>query len=304
MMPLKTGRRTAIAAAAVAAVIGMAWLLWPAQEPVRIAACPLPPPAGPHAGMVFVPAATFTMGDTVYAEEGPERQVTAGDFWMDRTEVTNAEFAAFVKATGYVTTAERPGKKGAAVFVMPSGNVNLSSIASWWRYVEGANWRHPRGPDSSIEGRDNDPVVAVSYEDALAYATWKGRKLPTEEQWERAARGDELSTPVHDQPRSANTWQGVFPVIDTAEDGYAGISPVGCFKPNALGLHDMIGNVWELTATPYAGHQPAAQVIKGGSFLCAPNYCMRYRAGARQPQEADLGTSHVGFRTILEAPPP
>lgn len=252
--------------------------------------------------MVLVPARTFEMGDTVYAEEGPTRSVSVGDFWMDRTEVTNAEFAQFVNATNYVTTAERAGRKGAAVFVMPTGNANLSSITSWWSYVEGANWRHPGGPETTIDGREAYPVVAVSYEDALAYARWKGRTLPTEEQWERAARGASTLPPAHEQPGDANTWQGIFPVINTAEDGHAGVSPVGCFKPNELGLHDMIGNVWELTATTHAGHAPKAQVIKGGSFLCAPNYCMRYRPGARQPQESNLGTSHVGFRTILEEP--
>lgn len=306
MRGLSTGRKRLLAGVALAALAAGAWLLWPGEGQPRIASCPLPATSGPHAGMVRVPGATFVMGDSVYAEEGPTRQVTVGDFWMDRTEVTNAEFAAFVRATGHVTTAERPGRQGAAVFVMPSGSVSLDSITSWWRYVEGANWRHPGGPGTSIEGREHYPVVAVSYEDALAYARWKGRTLPTEEQWERAARATALATAAsqeqaaHAQPRAANTWQGVFPVIDTAEDGFAGIAPVGCFQPNALGLHDMIGNVWELTSTPFAGHQPAAQVIKGGSFLCAPNYCMRYRAGARQPQESDLGTSHVGFRTVSE----
>lgn len=278
------------------------WWWAGSSTPQVASACTLPPSTGARAGMVFVPARTFEMGDTVYAEEGPTRTVTVGGFWMDRTEVTNAEFAAFVKATGHVTTAEQPGRKGAAVFVMPSGSANLSSLTSWWRYVEGANWRQPGGPETSIEGRENYPVVAISFEDAQAYARWKGRKLPTEEQWERASLGSRTTPPEHEQPRDANTWQGMFPLVDTAEDGHAGISPVGCFQPNDLGLHDMIGNVWELTATAYAGHVPKAQVIKGGSFLCAPNYCMRYRPGARQPQESDLGTSHVGFRTILEEP--
>ena len=298
-------KRRLIAAGVGLGVASLAALIWwwsgPSASPLA-SACPLPPSTQARAGMVFVPARTFEMGDTVYAEEGPTRTVTVGGFWMDRTEVTNAEFAAFVKATGHVTTAEQPGRKGAAVFVMPSGSANLSSLTSWWRYVEGANWRQPGGPETSIEGRENYPVVAISFEDAQAYARWKGRKLPTEEQWERASLGSRTTPPEHEQPRGANTWQGMFPLIDTAEDGHAGISPVGCFQPNDLGLHDMIGNVWELTATTYAGHAPKAQVIKGGSFLCAPNYCMRYRPGARQPQEFDLGTSHVGFRTILEEP--
>jgi formylglycine-generating enzyme required for sulfatase activity len=251
--------------------------------------------------MVLIPAGAFAMGDTLYPEEGPVREVSVRSFWMDRTEVTNAEFAAFVKATGYVTTAERPDQKGAAVFVMPSGSADLSSITSWWRYVDSANWRQPGGPGTSIEGRDNYPVVAVTLEDAEAYAKWKGRRLPTEEEWERAARAGASTPPEHGQPKAANTWQGLFPVIDTADDGFPGMSPVGCFKPNAYGLFDMVGNVWEMTNTVYEGHSPRAQVIKGGSFLCAPNYCRRYRPAARQPQEADLGTSHVGFRTVLEA---
>lgn len=253
--------------------------------------------------MVWIPPGTVEMGSDVYPEETRRTETVAG-FWMDRTEVTNAEFDAFVRATNYVTVAERAAKKGAAVFVVPSGTVDLSSAASWWRYIEGANWRHPGGPDTSIEGRDHFPVVAIAYEDAHAYAKWKGRRLPTEAEWERAARAGAPTLPEREQPKDANTWQGVFPLIDTAEDGFTGIAPVGCFKPNALGLHDMIGNVWELTTDEYAGQPPSARVIKGGSFLCAPNYCLRYRPAARQPQEDDLGTSHVGFRTVLDAPAP
>ena len=299
-----TGKRGRIAiGATIAAASLVAVLVFASHQrtPTMAQACPLPPATGAKAGMVLVPAGSFQMGDTLYPEEGPVREVSVGAFWIDRTEVTNSEFAAFVDATGYVTTAERPEQKGAAVFVMPSGSVDLSSISTWWRYAEGANWRQPGGPGTSIEGRDSYPVVAVTLEDAEAYARWKGRRLPTEEEWERAARAGAARPPDHGQPRSANTWQGVFPVIDTSEDGYQGMSPVGCFKPNAYGLFDMVGNVWEMTATTYQGHTPKAQVIKGGSFLCAPNYCRRYRAAARQPQEADLGTSHVGFRTVLSA---
>lgn len=294
--------RIAIGATVAAAVLFALLVFANHQRTAPLAqACPLPPTTGPVPGMVLVPAGSFTMGDTLYPEEGPVREVSVDAFWIDRTEVTNSEFAAFVDATGYVTTAERSEQKGAAVFVMPSGSVDLSSVSTWWRYAEAANWRQPGGPGTSIEERDSYPVVAVTLEDAEAYARWKGRRLPTEEEWERAARAGAATPPDHGQPRSANTWQGVFPVIDTAEDGYQGMAPVGCFQPNAYGLFDMVGNVWEMTATTYQGHTPKAQVIKGGSFLCAPNYCRRYRAAARQPQEADLGTSHVGFRTVLSA---
>jgi formylglycine-generating enzyme required for sulfatase activity len=297
-------RRILLAAAAAAGIGAMALaglLAGSSRDSPLVMSCPLPATAGPHQDMVLVKGGTFEMGDTVYPEEGPRRSVSVGAFWMDRTEVTNAQFAAFVKATGYITTAERSDQKGAAVFVMPSGNADLSSITSWWRYVDGANWRHPGGPDTNLEGRDDFPVVAVTLEDAQAYAKWKGRRLPTEEEWEHAARAGATTPPDHEQPRSANTWQGIFPVIDTAEDGHKGMAPVGCFEPNAFGLFDMVGNVWEMTGTTYQDHTPKAQVIKGGSFLCAPNYCMRYRPAARQPQEADLGTSHVGFRTVLSA---
>ena len=256
-----------------------------------------------HPGMVWIPAGTVAMGSDIYPEETRRTETVAG-FWMDRTEVTNAKFAEFVRATNYVTVAERKGTKGAAVFVMPSGNADLSTVASWWRYVEGANWRHPGGADTSIEDREHFPVVAIALEDARAYATWKGRRLPTEAEWEHAGRAGASALPEHEQPKDANTWQGVFPIIDTAEDGFAGIAPVGCFKPNAYGLYDMIGNVWEFTADAYENNTPPAHVIKGGSFLCAPNYCMRYRAAARQPQEDGLGTSHVGFRTVLDAATP
>jgi len=293
--------------------------------------------ASPHPGMVWIPGGTLKPGDTVYPEEGPFETVEVMGFWMDRHEVTNAEFAQFVEATGYVTRAERkadpaahPGMPqdmlapGAAVFVMPE-MVENGNIAQWWRYIEGANWRHPGGPGTSIENRGHFPVVALAYDDVAAYARWKGRALPSEAQWEWAARGGRASTPDHQQPKEANTWQGVFPVMNTQEDGFAGVAPVGCFQPNDFGLYDMVGNVWEWTSDLFRADRfgqagggpdnPSASlgrasaslprhVIKGGSFLCAPNYCMRYRPGSRQPQDADLGSSHLGFRTILIAPPP
>lgn len=273
--------------------------------------------SGAHPGMVYVPGGEFQMGDTVYAEEGPVRKQSVGGFWIDRHEVTNDEFAAFVKATGYVTVAERAvdaathpdlpadmREPGAVVFVMPNEVDGSGNIAQWWQYIPGANWRHPGGPATSIEGHGSFPVVAVAYEDVAAYAKWKGRALPNEAQWEWAARGgDPRATMDHEQPKDANSWQGVFPVMNTAEDGFVGLAPSGCYKPNGFGLYDMIGNVWEWTRDDYQS-DPKRRVIKGGSYLCAPNYCMRYRAGSRQGQEADLAASHLGFRTILEAPPP
>jgi sulfatase modifying factor 1 len=292
-------------------------------------------------GLVWVPAGRFPFGDRVYPEEQPITDVTVAGFWMDRTEVTNDQFAEFVKATGHVTVAERPvdaqahpglpaamREPGAVVFVNPVRGVATASPTDWWRYTPGASWRHPQGPGSSIAGRGTYPVVAVAYEDAMAYARWKGRSLPTEIQWEWAARGGQGAGggPEHQdgdgaQPAQANTWQGLFPVLDTAQDGFGGAAPVGCFAANGYGLFDMIGNVWELTADEYTDSHAfgpllraggpmgtasgaTRRVIKGGSFLCAPNYCRRYRAGARQPQEDDLATSHLGFRTVLNAPGP
>jgi len=299
--------------------------------------CDLPAPDAhaPHPGMRWVPAGSFDFGDTLYPEEQPVQKTTVAGFWIDRTEVSNEAFAAFVAATGYVTQAERavdaarhPGlppamrKPGAVVFVMPNAVQGQGDLTQWWRYTAGANWRHPGGPATGIDGRGAFPVVAVSYEDAQAYARWKGHALPSEAQWEWAARAAQATTQDPAQPPQANTWQGLFPVANSGEDGFVGIAPVGCYPPNALGLFDMIGNVWEITADAYApGHPPmgaappdpvsplragtaAQRVIKGGSFLCAPNYCMRYRAGSRQPQDEDLGASHLGFRTVLLAPAP
>ena len=284
----------------------------------------------PHRGMVWIPGGVFAQGDTVYPEEGPITKVRVTGFWMDSHEVTNAEFAAFVRATGYDTQAERkldPAthpefppdmlKPGAMVFFMPKSVQGMENIAQWWRYVPGADWRHPAGPGSSIAGRENFPVVEVTRDDALAYAKWKGRDLPSEAEWEWAARaGDPKAGDDHDQPKNANTWQGIFPVLNSVEDGFVGLAPAGCYAPNAYGLYDMLGNVWELTKDVFTGRHGEAPdpdqapmldeglryVIKGGSFLCAPNYCMRYRSGSREGQEADLATSHLGFRTVLRVP--
>ncbi|HEY4940825.1 MAG TPA: formylglycine-generating enzyme family protein [Rhizomicrobium sp.] len=281
----------------------------------------------PHQGMAWIAGGAFAQGDTVYAEEGPISNANVKGLWMDRHEVTNGEFAAFVRATGYVTQAERaldgathaglPAdmlRPGAVVFFMPKDVHGLADISQWWRFVPGANWRHPAGPGSSLAGRENYPVVEVTHDDALAYARWKGRDLPSEAEWEWAARaGDPKAGDDHDQPRSANTWQGIFPVLNSGDDGFVGLAPAGCYAANAYGLYDMLGNVWELTndvyrprrgETPGPDAMPAMgedkrYVIKGGSFLCAPNYCMRYRSGAREGQEADLAASHLGFRTVL-----
>ena len=324
------------------AATGALWWYWAGQgaarpQPDAVLRCDLAPQSSgaPHPGMVWVPGGTFAFGDTVYPEEQPVRTTTVAGFWMDRTEVRNDDFAAFVQATGYVTVAERPVDPalhpglppdmrlpGAVVFKLPGTGNAGGGPTPWWRYVPGASWRHPGGPGTAIEGRGAFPVVAVTIADALAYARWKGRSLPTEEQWEWAARDSRPdATTGHRQPEQANTWQGLFPVANSGEDGFVGLAPAGCYAPNRHGLHDMIGNAWELTTdrwTPShvaaAGHDPAApllrpgapaqRVIKGGSFLCAPNYCMRYRAGARQPQDDDLAVSHLGFRTIVLAPGP
>lgn len=336
-----------VSALALCGALALAWALKPAQPPQPKAAaertaCPLPVPAqpGPHPGMAWVPPGTVTLGDTVYAEEAPGRREPVAGFWMDRTEVTNDAFAAFVQATGYVTVAERaldaarhPGlpadmqQPGAVVFRRPDSVQGRQDVTQWWQYQPGASWRHPGGPGTDLQGRGSFPVVAVTLEDARAYAQWKGRDLPTEAEWEWAAReASDQPLPQHETPREqpsqANTWQGLFPVVNSADDGFVGLAPVGCYAPNALGLFDLIGNVWELTRDPWtashaAGRAPAPDempsgmrgsaaqvVIKGGSYLCAPNYCMRYRAGARQPQDVDLAVSHLGFRTVLRAPGP
>lgn len=283
------------------------------------------------AGMVHIRGGQFVLGtDRGYADETPAgtAQTKVKSFWIDRTEVTNAQFAAFVAATGYVTEAEREG--GGAVFVAPASDQAPveAQPGSWWRFAPGATWRTPAGPGSDLNGRDNHPVLMVTRNDAQAYARWLGRSLPTEAQWEFAAKAGSNDVALDEVPRdpagkpAANFWQGVFPYVNHQEDGYAGSAPVGCYGANAWGLHDMIGNAWEWTQDRYRGpHQPhgngdpraamaqqghttspaESMVIKGGSYLCAENYCMRYRAAARHPQEANLPTAHVGFRTVAVA---
>ena len=304
----------------------------------------LPTGEGETAGMIFVPAGTFTMGSERHQPEERFTHVARVDgFWIDRHEVTNAQFEKFVEATGYVTLAERPVdpgshpdwpqemlSPGSVVFVPPKDA--RGEDGRWWQYVAGANWRQPRGPGSSIAGKQNHPVVHIAFDDALAYAQWLGHSLPTEAQWEFAARGgrdgeDDWSSAFDGEGKPiANSWQGIFPVLNTNEDGYPETAPVGCFPPNGYGLYDMIGNVWEWTSDWYrSGHSKAvainptgpvlvslriapgqspSRVIKGGSYLCSMNYCSRYRPAARQPQENDLAAAHLGFRTALNKPNP
>ena len=296
------------------------------MEPASQGAVAATREAAAPAGMVLVQGGSFRMGaENGYAEEQPVRWVRVASFWIDRHEVTNAQFERFVQATGYRTSAERGPNPGSVVFVPPQDPSRSGVRVGWWRWRPAADWRHPDGPGSSIADRMNHPVVQVTYEDALAYATWAGRSLPTEAQWEYAARGGlDGKTYVWgdvDDPQRANTWQGPFPYHDAGTDGHVGTAPVGCHSPNGYGLFDMVGNVWEWTGDPYRstdGADPMGdpmvpsregedrlatplRVIKGGSFLCSPDYCARHRPASRQPQDATLGTVHIGFRTVMNA---
>ena len=290
---------------------------------------------------VRVDGGTFIMGqDDLYAEEGPERETKVDGFWIDPHEVTNRQFAAFVEATSYVTIAEKPVdpaafgvpveqipefmlQPGSAVFTPPDQPSN--NYADWWQYMPGANWQKPYGPQGA-DPQPNEPVVHLGWDDMVAYAAWRGGRMPTEAEWEYAAgAGAEKYT---EQPSgdAANSWQGVFPAVNQETDGFKGIAPVGCYAPNALGLHDMVGNVWEITADLFRpGHDPAdtdnprgpneniaydpqnpgftSRTMKGGSYLCAPNYCQRYRPQSRQGNDPELGSSNVGFRLVYDAPP-
>ncbi|CAJ1584572.1 formylglycine-generating enzyme family protein [[Mycobacterium] wendilense] len=285
--------------------------------------------------LVDLPGGVFPMGSRdFYPEEAPVHEVTVAAFAIERHPVTNAQFAEFVAATGHVTVAEQaldpaafPGVPaadlvpGALVFRPTAGPVDLRDWRQWWIWVPGACWRRPTGPGSSVEAIPDHPVVQVAYPDAAAYAAWAGRGLPTEQQWEYAARGGSATVyPWGDDARPdgqlmANTWQGAFPYRNDGAAGWTGTSPVGTFPPNAFGLLDMIGNVWEWTRTRYrAGHRGAPQisgccpapagdptvnqVLKGGSHLCAPEYCHRYRPAARSPQSQDSATTHIGFRCV------
>ncbi|MBV8081582.1 MAG: formylglycine-generating enzyme family protein [Candidatus Eremiobacteraeota bacterium] len=305
----------------------------------------------PHPDMVWIPGGTFRMGsDKFYPEERPVREVTIDGLWMDRHQVTNEEYARFVEETGYVTVAERkpnaadfPGAPpenlvpGSLVFHMTRGPVDLRNWANWWGWVPGARWRHPYGPATSLQGLEQHPVVHVAYEDVEAYARWAGKELPSEAEWERAARG-ELDGATFtwgdeefpDGKPMVNSWQGEFPWHNKNVDGFERTSPVGSFPANGYGLYDMAGNVWEWTSdwfTPKPGEEFKScctppvnprvtspdksydpnnpqfkiprKVVKGGSHLCAPNYCLRYRPAARQPQMIDTGMTHIGFRCVV-----
>jgi formylglycine-generating enzyme required for sulfatase activity len=304
--------------------------------------------------MVLIPGGKFLMGsDNFYPEEKPVHEVTVDSFYIDIYAVTNEEYEKFVDDTGYVTIAERPLKAedypgakpellvpGSLVFRKSKGPVDLKSYFNWWAWVPGASWKYPKGPGSSLKGLESHPVVHVAYEDAEAYAEWAGKELPSEAEWEFAARGGlegknytwgdedvQMTEPM------ANTWQGNFPYENLLIDKHEGTSPVGSFPPNGYGLHDMAGNVWEWTSdwyvqnldakaekvkicctpsinprvtSPEASYDPGQpqiriprKVLKGGSHICAPNYCLRYRPAARQPQMIDTGMSHLGFRCIV-----
>jgi formylglycine-generating enzyme len=255
--------------------------------------------------MVYVPA-----GKALLGEDGPSQPgsaISMEGFWIDRYEVTNRQFARFVQQTGYRTQAERDGRS--AVFAPRTPLVDLTDASQWWGFVDGASWQRPDGPTDSIDTRMDEPVVHVTYEDALVYAKWLGHGLPNDAQWERAARAGQIASRepmqwAYDQvgkPR-ANTWQGVFPIRNDGTDGYAGVAPVGSFAPNPLGIYDMIGNVWEWTSSTVA-NSGVHRLIKGGSYLCARDYCANFRPAAWQAQERDLATSHIGFRTISATAP-
>jgi sulfatase modifying factor 1 len=331
----------------------------PAASPAGQSAAARTMPSSPAPeGMIWIPGGEFTMGSDdarSMANERPAHRVRVPAFWMDVHPVTNVEFARFVDATGYVTVAERapvwdemrkslpPGTPrpadsqlvpGSLVFVPPGHAVPLDDMSAWWRWTPGASWRHPEGPGSTLSSRERHPVVHVAWDDAVAYAKWAGKRLPTEAEWEFAARGgleaQRYAWGGEFRPAGrhmANTFQGQFPHHAASEDGFAGTSPVGSFPANGYGLRDVVGNVWQWTADlyredvfaeraaqgvcdnpqgPASTFDPAdpyavRRVIKGGSFLCHVTYCESYRPSARRGTPPDTGSSHVGFRLVKSA---
>ncbi len=309
---------------------------------VRVNRTPAPTPAPD--GMVWVPGGVFFMGNSApeFADARPIHKVAIDGFWIDKTEVTNAQFEEFVKATGHVTMAEKPLDPkqfpqvdpkeltpGSIVFAPPTEQLDANQVShlNWWKMVKGANWRHPEGPASDLKGRENHPVVQVAYLDAVAYAGWAKKRLPTEAEWEFAARGGLDRKPyvwgdefAPGGKPLANTWNGVFPNKNSLEDGYLGTAPAASYPPNDFGLYDMAGNVWEWCADwyhpryyefspdrnpqgPRASFDPLEPAIpkrvqRGGSYLCCDNYCKRYQPGSRGKGEVDGSTNHVGFRCV------
>jgi formylglycine-generating enzyme len=364
-IPGRFGRRILVVTILLFGSALVAVLCWnppttKADSTAQIAAEPNGKDAAAPPGMVWIAGGEFTMGTNdvrSFPNERPAHRMQVEGFWIDDHDVTNAEFARFVDATGYVTTAEKkpnweefkkqlpPGTPkpddnvlvaGSLVFTPTSRQVPLNDLSAWWRWVPGACWRHPEGPDSTIAARENHPVVQVSWDDALAYAKWAGKRLPTEAEWEYAARGglEDKRYPWGDEFRPggkwmANTWQGIFPVTNTSEDGFTGTSPVKSFPPNGYGLYDMAGNVWQWcsdwyrvdaftrivtelagksvcrdTGGPNESWDPAdpnapKRVVKGCSFLCNPSYCESYRPSARRGTPPDTGSSHTGFRCVI-----
>ncbi|AUD03793.1 formylglycine-generating enzyme family protein [Spirosoma pollinicola] len=309
---------------------------------IRNAAAGVESVAGSTTGMVLIPGGTFLMGADAFVDSRPVHSVNVKGFWMDEHEVTNAEFAKFVTATGYKTIAERPLNPadypgvaaeqlvpGSAVFTPTAQKVSLENPLRWWQYVKGASWQHPKGPASDLKGHENEPVIHVSYDDALAYAKWAGKRLPTEAEWEFAAQGGKGNHTYYwgDELKPSGKWianiyQGSFPDHNTTEDGFVGVAPVKSFPANAYGLYDMDGNVWEWCqdyyrpdyytklvnnnpqgpSDSYDPDEPDAikRVQRGGSFLCSDEYCIRYKAGSRGKGEVSSGSNNLGFRCVRD----